>query len=465
MPRVLVIDDSAASRNHVCRLLEQQGWDVASADTAERGAAAVMNDPPDIVIADLWMPGLSGIQLCRLLHADPVGSGVPLILMSATLDRRSRYWALQSGASAAIEKSQLDGLHELLSSLVKPRPCGGQDAAARQVTAGSVPVRMSQLLDTALFEAMLAKELSGLALASELKAFFEGLVALLGQVLSYHWLALRVNTPDEVRGYFHVPVKQKNAALAEAAALVEIELERSNQADPFVLCDERGLDSGADTVPVVHAIRVRDVEVGRIAVRLQPATKFDDYDLLAFVSREIAPSLRSAVLAEQTRHMATSDMLTKLHNRRSAFDVLSQAVAASLRYGLALSVAVIDVDRFKNVNDTYGHHVGDMALQQIANVLRCATRKADFPARWGGEEFLLIMPSTGAAGARVCAERIRMAIARTPVSLENETPLALTASIGVATFESGESDMDLVNRADRALYAAKERGRNRVEVA
>jgi diguanylate cyclase (GGDEF)-like protein len=209
---------------------------------------------------------------------------------------------------------------------------------------------------------------------------------------------------------------------------------------------------------------VRGTEIGRLAASFSPSPKFDDHELLQFIADELALALRCVVLAEETRRIASTDPLTGLHNRRSGLDVLTQSAAASARYGQSLSVALLDLDHFKRVNDTYGHNVGDEALKHVARLLKRATRKADFPMRWGGEEFVLLMPSTGAAGARVCGERIRMAVAAAPLELGDGKTLPLTASIGVATFDGRESETQLIERADKALYAAKERGRNRVEV-
>jgi diguanylate cyclase (GGDEF)-like protein len=208
-------------------------------------------------------------------------------------------------------------------------------------------------------------------------------------------------------------------------------------------------------------ISIAGVKIGSLAVRAAPGQ--NDKGFFAFVAGEIAPALRAVILTEEARRLALTDALTGLWNRRGASETLFQCAAAAQRYKSQLSVAMLDVDYFKRINDNHGHHSGDLALQHIAILLQRAARKADITARWGGEEFLFIMPSTGAPGARVAAERVRMSVADSPVTLEDGTALRITASIGIATLKPEEHHSDLVNRADQALYLAKERGRNRVE--
>ena len=188
-----------------------------------------------------------------------------------------------------------------------------------------------------------------------------------------------------------------------------------------------------------------------------------DQALFELLRNELVPVARAVWLSEETRRLASTDTLTGLWNRRQGREYVEQAVAASRRYGHALSVAMLDIDHFKSINDTYGHASGDLALQQVSAILRCNVRKADALVRWGGEEFLVLMPSTAKPGARVAGERYRQAICARPLQLEGSEQLLVTVSVGLASFENDDVP-GLLGRADEALYAAKRRGRNRVEV-
>jgi diguanylate cyclase (GGDEF)-like protein len=160
------------------------------------------------------------------------------------------------------------------------------------------------------------------------------------------------------------------------------------------------------------------------------------------------------------RRDAAHDALTGLPNRRSASERLEAERMRAQRLGEPLSVLMIDIDRFKAVNDRWGHAQGDHVLVALAEVLRAELRGADLGARYGGEEFLAILPDTRMAQAQEAAERIRERIAALRIALDGAT-LAITVSIGVAQLADGESSSALIARADAALYAAKAGGRNR----
>lgn len=172
---------------------------------------------------------------------------------------------------------------------------------------------------------------------------------------------------------------------------------------------------------------------------------------------------------ERLKHIGLTDALTGVHNRRYFDQRLREEVDRALRKGYALSCLLVDVDHFKQVNDTHGHLIGDVVLREMAEQVKDQLRLSDAMARYGGEEFAVLLVQTDAATARTIAERIREAIASTPVRLPGSRNLSVTLSIGVSTMkeEVRGADIDakardLVDRADHALYAAKRAGRNRV---
>jgi two-component system cell cycle response regulator len=175
----------------------------------------------------------------------------------------------------------------------------------------------------------------------------------------------------------------------------------------------------------------------------------------------------AAELAVANRRLATAaltDSLTGLSNRRSAMDQLQQIWSASSRSGMPLSLIVLDIDHFKQINDTYGHAIGDIVLRETAEALHTSARRGDNVSRIGGEEFLVICPNTDIRAAVQAAERLRMSLATHKIAIGREgKTISVTASFGIATKQSSTADVDaLVNAADLALYAAKQDGRNRV---
>ncbi len=165
---------------------------------------------------------------------------------------------------------------------------------------------------------------------------------------------------------------------------------------------------------------------------------------------------------QQLRETAATDALTGLPNRKRLREVLEHVAEQSRRLGTGFSLLGMDLDHFKSINDQYGHDVGDQVLCRLGEILRGRLRSIDTPARWGGEEFFVLLPGTDASGARHIAETIRAELARLPVEIEGN-PVQVTISIGIAEFPAdGNAVSELLVCADRRLYAAKEAGRDRV---
>ena len=187
-----------------------------------------------------------------------------------------------------------------------------------------------------------------------------------------------------------------------------------------------------------------------------------DAELLARVEAAGRTKILQEELVEQTRRLERhlyEDALTRLYNRRFILTQLAAQISAARRHGRPLSVALVDLDGFKALNDTYGHAVGDEVLVAVAQALRDGTRKEDAVGRLGGEEFLVVLPDADARAAAHAAERMRAAVA------EVDGPEPISASLGWAVADPDEPPEDAVRRADEALYAAKAAGRNRVRGA
>lgn len=218
--------------------------------------------------------------------------------------------------------------------------------------------------------------------------------------------------------------------------------------------------------------------LGRLAVallgRMDIASITDSNSVQAatFVLASVTMVLASFGMVVMTRDqadgrnlaLALQDELTTLHNRRYVQQTLAQHIAQARRLQRPLSLLMLDIDHFKRVNDSHGHLSGDKVLQEVAACIVERVRAQDTVGRWGGEEFVVILPDTDVAGARTLAEQLRVAVERRRFTALDGQALALTISIGLhALSGDGEDNEDMVGAADRALYLAKENGRNRVE--
>lgn len=187
----------------------------------------------------------------------------------------------------------------------------------------------------------------------------------------------------------------------------------------------------------------------------------EEQELLDSVAQQIHNALLRRQAQQEMERLATHDSLTGLYNRARLYEWLEQSRGEHERYGTPFSVIMYDIDHFKAVNDRFGHPAGDEVLRELTRRVNEALREADVVARWGGEEFLVLAPLSDARGAADLAERLRQTVARRPF----EGVGTVTISLGVATYEAGETVERLERRVDEALYAAKAAGRNRVVVA
>jgi diguanylate cyclase (GGDEF)-like protein len=214
-------------------------------------------------------------------------------------------------------------------------------------------------------------------------------------------------------------------------------------------------------VPLVHEKQVH----GMISLYFREACELSEQELknISHVGQVLARSIENTNAHETVRRLATIDGLTGLYNRRSFTDMISREMRRILRYKQHFSLILLDIDHFKNYNDTNGHLLGDKLLTQFAQVLKTSVREQDIVARYGGEEFAVILPHTDAERGLVVAEKIRQAVASESFPSADSQPAGhVSVSAGVAdTLEEVKTYQELIDRADRALYKAKELGRNR----
>jgi diguanylate cyclase (GGDEF)-like protein len=217
-----------------------------------------------------------------------------------------------------------------------------------------------------------------------------------------------------------------------------------------------------------HPVSVKGEPFALITVQSRRKGAFSalDGEIVRSLATYTGVALENAKLFEEIKQLAGTDPLTGLMNRRKFFEDLADEIMRGHRYCGLISVIMIDLDHFKLVNDAHGHAVGDLVLKETADVLRRELRTVDKSARFGGEEFVVLLPCTNLEGALVVANRLRFALESTVVlDPESGEPIKFTGSFGVSAARKEESDFDLVlARADKALYAAKQGGRNRVEV-
>jgi two-component system cell cycle response regulator len=278
-----------------------------------------------------------------------------------------------------------------------------------------------------------------------------------------------VREPLERQGYRVAAIGGADAVAtagrhAPDAVLLEHEPPRI---DGMALLTQLRADDALAAVPVIllthEANPVLVVDALRAGAQDCLVAPFDPAELEARLAAALRTKrLHDALLEanERLARQALTDDLTGLANRRQGVHTLERTVATAVRHGRALALVRVDVDGFKGINDTHGHQGGDQVLAEVARRLAHAARGGDEVARWGGDEFVAILPDTDREGAFHAAQRLREAVSATPVAV-GATEVAITISIGWAHW-SGDTPDDLLARADRSLYQAKDAGRDTV---
>jgi two-component system cell cycle response regulator len=457
LPRVILVDANDESREVMVRRLSSQGYAVEAFGDAALGADLALASPPCALIADLWMPSISGVQLCRLLRAEPATAGVPVILRGQSDDPRSRFWAERAGAAAYVVKGRIRELVKILANAAAAAE--HSDGFFMQLSGGSLDIRdrIARHLDQALFDSVIAAEVRALASCGSFERLFDAFSQFLPQVMSYRWMALLTNDARQ----FALHHNPQDIATAEQQARETLQVPAGTSVFRIEDEDARGDTPAAE--PITFNIPFGLTQLGKLVVAPNQGSESESATVAALVARELGGPLRMTALMDESQRLATTDPLTGLANRRALANALRIEIAHARRHGSPLSIALLDVDHFKSVNDVHGHPAGDQVLAAIGQLLRRELRSPDVPARWGGEEFVVILRHTDAAGSVIASERIRKAIEELVICVADKK-IPVTASIGATEFSPSDTLEQLVDRADRAMYRAKTGGRNRVEL-
>lgn len=450
--RILVVDDIPANVKVLEARLIAEYFDVLTAADGFMALSICEQTQVDLILLDVMMPGMDGFEVCERLKANPRTAHIPVVMVTALDQPSDRVRGLKAGADDFLTKPVNDlQLVSRVKSLLRLKTLSDELRVRAQTTPSLN--ELGRLAEGRVEEA--AQILLVDPRASSQERIIKALKPV-GEVTAM---------PDPQAAVFEA---------AESAYDLVIVSGNLEDYDPLRLCSQlRSLERTRFIPLLIIAeqgeedliIRALDLGVNDYIVR-----PLDPNELVARTVTQIRRKryndrLRSSV--QQSFELAVTDPLTGLANRRyleNHFKVLFNRAAAR---GRALSVCVIDIDRFKSVNDTYGHDAGDEVIKEFAARIRASVRGADLACRFGGEEFVVVMPDTPPEQATVIAERLRKAIEDRAFALTNGGPtISMTASMGIASNLAGsETPEQLLKQADLALYQAKNGGRNRVVAA
>ncbi len=453
--RIVLIEPDERKRAVLTDRLQSQGFHVEAFGDPSVAANWTLGNPPDALIADVWMSGVSGVQLCRLLRSEPATSTMPIILRAEGNTPKDRFWAEQAGAESYVPKGRIGELVRAVQRAIASAP--EQDGFFTQLAQTDIRDRIAQQLDRALFESVISSSVRALGTCESFARLFDLFSQFVCRVATYRWLGVCTDKPSRIAVHCHPAHAAESVALAHATFLQE-------RAEEFVIEDEDATDLPAVGPLILHDVAFGATKIGRLAV--QPVDSNSELpDILRLISLEISGPLRIVTLVDESRRLALYDPLTGIMNRRAFTECLHKELAQARAMSRPLSCILLDVDHFKQINDRYGHRAGDRVLSELGVLAKRCGPPGSAVARWGGEEFVIGLPNLALSGAHDFAEALRSRIEALPVQTDDGRPIPVTASLGVAELRDGDTFESVVERADQAMYAAKVAGRNRVEVA
>ncbi len=442
--RILAVDDVPANLRLLEAKLGAEYYEVITASRGEEALLKAWREQPDIILLDVMMPGMDGYETCRRLKSDPETRHIPVVMVTALDQREDRVRGLEAGAEDFLSK-----------------PFDDVQLLARVRSLARLKVVIDELR---------SREASGRRIGLiEKDAWGDG--GLGGRILVIDDAKRQADKIRRALEAEHTVVMMGDADEANGGLDLFVVSVTAESFDGLKLIARLHSGDGAKRVPILAVVdpddparSVRALELGAHDIIYRPI----DPDELAARARSLVKRRRYVEALRQSLdeslELAVTDQMTGLFNRRYLNSQLEPLVQRARRGGEPVSLMVADIDYFKRINDTYGHDVGDEVIKEFAARLATNFRPVDIACRYGGEEFVVVMPGTRGDYACLVAERVRRHVAGAPFVIRGGLErIDVTVSIGVAVSAVGADSAErLLKRADEALYKAKQTGRNRV---
>lgn len=450
--RILVVDDISTNVKLLEARLMAEYFQVLTATNGEDALALCESGQCDMVLLDVMMPGMDGFEVCRRLKANPETMHLPVVMVTALDQPEDRIKGLEAGADDFLTKPVNDlALVTRVKSLVRLKMLT-DDLRLRAASGDELAMDYSNVM----MDVEKPRQRTNIIVVDDRAASYEKMVSTLSVANN---VEVETNPNDAL---FRIVEGQYDLAI--------ISLSMENF-DSLRLCSHLRSLERTRMLPLIvisstgqEEIVSRAMEIGVNDYIKRPV---DTQEMLARVKTQLCRKryndcLRASV--QQTIEMAVKDPLTDLHNRRYFEMHFASLFEKSVTSGKPITAMMCDIDKFKAVNDTHGHDVGDAVIAEVANRIRKNVRNVDIACRYGGEEFVIIMPDTDIAYAHVVAERIRREVEEHPVIASNGSKqIYTTISMGLSCIDPhSDTPEGLIKRADTALYAAKRAGRNQV---
>jgi len=471
---ILIVDDDYDARNILKKNLQGEGYQVKSAQNEKEALKVLQGGGIHLILLDLMLKGSSGFEVCRKIKAEDAWMGIPVIAISVSQHEEDVVKIIELGAADFIEKpvnhrilaakiasilSLKDGevsLRENRQKLLELIEYTGSQKDLLSQEAEFVQA-LNQLLDAELKKEFIREKLPHF-LDAQLFSLFtidenERVFNLFAT--NHPDIPAGLEVPIDRKSIMHEVLKTKNYIFLKDYSESSFQQTERPKYETHVVC----------VVPLISGDRT----IGVLNVNDPSMEDYDNSDFegrIIRVSRHLAVSIHNTLLYEKVKDLSMRDSMTGLYNFRHFVETLRLEIAKAERYEEPLACIMLDIDNFKNVNDNHGHQVGDMVLKELARSVSLSVRSSDIPARYGGDEFIIVLPRTDKMLAGKIAQRLMDLFSGKEIRVPTKKgSVKVTLSIGIACFPEDTTNMDeLMKLADDALYRAKREGKDRIVV-
>jgi diguanylate cyclase (GGDEF)-like protein/putative nucleotidyltransferase with HDIG domain len=505
--QILMLHSNRVIRRRFSRILSDR-YRVLESDSEEKSLEILGTQRIDLIIVDSNLSGTSGFGFCKVIKESPQWKQIPVLIVTPDTNPSARVEGLQVGADDCLSDSCFDSeLMARVQSSIRHLRTEKELAVQLQLLedyAQKLEKAHEQLSQDRQSQVVRNNMLEQLRRDSEIKSNQDSLLHRISNTIRSSF-AIKENLSmmlEELAGWLNLDccfIVLPSDEEPEDAIRLEftsddiyrvIEFDRDLkmldlfskhfQIDQTVLVNDVANDKRLDAfrqealsgynilslfiLPVYYNEKLLGILTGYKG-EIQANWNRINEGFLKSVADQVASGVTNARLYARVQRQATTDGLTGLYNHRTGQEKLTEQMRMAERYSRSLAVVMIDVDHFKQINDNFGHPVGDTVLKAVARLIKSNCRDVDLPIRYGGEEFLVVLPEVNKEGAEVVAERMRKSLAQEVIKHE-QIALTVTASLGIATFPEHALDQHhLLELADKALYLSKRMGRNQVHTA
>ncbi len=476
--KVLLVEDSETQLKFLRDGLAQNGFEVETAMNGAEAYKKLFEYVPDIVVSDIMMPVIDGYQLCRMIKNVDETKKIPVILLTVLDKKIDSFWGKKAGAQLFLSKTiDMNELVKNINATLRRYPLTDEykaNIALKANSDNSAQTRLNNILNDLLLKSVFANEFRNLSdFLNYERILVEKLFSLMSSFVEYSVAGVFFASPDDyAENILYIDTLGRNI---NKSVLSDVQYDFFKKMEEFKSLKDtkfevvrillgKELDykfSDLKSKIIIPLIFDKKL-IGGICFYTRQNMDYASFRYFDIMISELLAIFKMKYQYTEKEFMSVLDGLTGLYNRRQFEIGLEQEYNRTKRHPSDFSLAILDIDFFKKVNDTYGHQYGDYVLKTVASLMKQAFRKTDLLYRYGGEELIMIMPETNIEGAIIPVQRLRRMIEEYDFDY-NGVKAKVTASIGLTmNYSEFNSPAELLKSADEALYKAKESGRNRV---